>query len=150
MKKSIRSLFSIGARLAIFVALFGMASIKDTVGQDNRSGELEPFEHVVYKFDCKKDEICGFSFVFSPKHQRQQGEAECQKFQLMSWVDNDWFNTASGYFKYVEDASGKEVLQCEAYTGYQGGKSGSKDRTFTIKITNGNNWKGLWVMTRRR
>lgn len=135
---------------AIFVFIFANFGTDSIFAQERYSSELNPGEYVVYKFNCAKGEVCGVSATFSPKHQREQGEAECNKFQLMSWADDNWINTAPGHFKYVEDSSGKEVLNCVAYTGYQGGKLGSKDRILTVQVTNGNIWKGLFELVRRR
>lgn len=150
MQKRFYDVVSTTARLAVLALIFTLSPLGtvEIVGQDNRSGELEPDGNAEFTFRCLKGEICGFKATFSPKHQREQGEAECQKFKLMSWVDGDWFNTASGYFKYVEDSSGNEVLRCFAYTGYQGGKFGSKDRIFQVRVMNGNIWKGLYDLER--
>lgn len=150
MQRQFYDLIATGVRSAVFVLILtlGPIGVFNIFCQDNRSGELEPDGNAEFTFRCLKGEICGFKATFSPKHQKEQGEAECQKFKLMSWVDGDWFNTASGYFKYVEDSSGTEVLKCFAYTGYQGGKFGSKDRTFQIRVMNGNIWKGLYELER--
>ena len=150
MQKQFYDAIATAASSVFFVLILtlGPLGIVNIFCQDRRSGELEPGARVNFTFECSKGEVCGFNATFGPKHQREQGEAECQKFKLMSWVDGEWFNTASGYFKYVEDSSGKEVLQCVAYTGYQGGKLGSKNRTFQIEVSNGNIWKGLYELER--
>ena len=137
---------SVGIVLILTIGPLGNANI---FCQDSRSGEIESQSHVDFTFSCRKGETCGFKVKFGPKHQKEQGEAECQKFKLMSWIDGEWFNTASGYFKYVEDSSGNEILQCFAYTGYgSGSKQAGRNRTFQIRVMNGNIWKGLYELER--
>lgn len=139
------------ANSAVFVLILtlGPIGIFNIFCQDRRSGELEPGGQAEFTFRCLKGETCGFNTKFSPKHQKEQGEAECQKFKMMSWVDGEWHNTGSGYFKYIEDSSGNEVLTCVAYSGYgSGSKQAKKDRTFQIRVSNDNIWKGLYELER--
>lgn len=140
---------TVSSAVFVLILTLGPLGVVNIFCQDRKSGEVESQGHVDFTFECRKGEACQFKATFSPKHQTDQGEAECQKFKLMSWVDGEWFNTASGFYKYVEYSSGKEVLQCVAYTGYGSGHNrASKKRTFQIRVMNGNIWKGLYELER--
>lgn len=147
MQRQFYDLIATGTRSAVFMLILtiGPIGIVNIFCQDDRSGELEPGARIEFTFACRKGEKCIFKGTFGPKHQKEQGEAECQKFKLMSFVDGQWVNTASGYLEYVEDSTGTEVLRCLALTSAPDNR---KKQAITIQVTNGNIWKGLFELER--